>query len=369
VIETRTAGRVWTVRRATPADRGAVLELTRRAFLHDAPDPKAGAIWDWIFLRNPSGARMHYLVADAGARLAGQYAVMPVRMQHEGRKVMGLLSLHTATDPDFQRQGILTTLAADLYAQAANEAPIVFGFPNTISGPVLFGKLDWVELRPFPQLLRPIGGVRGPVRQWRPRLERAATVVDMAAPLLRLAGEALGKLGGDRTAAVQTLDSFGGWADALWEELSPDLGTCAVRDAAMLQWRYCDSPFEYQRWALVRGGRPTGFAVTTLEDWRGGRLARLMELMVPGSDAAGARLLLSEVIRDAARQGAFALSAIAGRRHPHRTAMLQSGLLPVPAALAPAGGFGVRHNGPGVVPNRLFHVDDWYVSGTDLDYV
>lgn len=369
MTQARPSERPWSVRRATPADRAAALELTRRAFRQEALDPKAGALWDWIFLKNPSGARMHYLVADAGERLAGQYAVMPVRMQHEGRGLLGLLSLHTATDPDFERQGIFTTLARELYAQAADEAPIVFGFPNPNSAPGFFSKLDWVEVRPVPQLIRPLGGLRSVVRTWRPRFEGVAAAVDLAAPLLRLAGGAVSALGGDRGAEVQPLDRFEPWVDALWEEIAPGLGTCAIRDAAVLQWRYVDSPFEYRRFALHRGGRPVGLAVTTDGEWRGARLARLMEIMVRPGDAAGARMLLAAVVADAIERGAFAVWAIAGSRHPHRRAMLQSGFLPVPAALAPSAAFGVRHNGRGVVPNHLFHPADWYLSGTDLDYV
>src|SRR5262245_7711572 len=106
--------RSWVVRKATPKDRDATLVLKQRAFGRDEIPLDAARRWDWLFLENPSGTSMHYLIADASGRLAGQYSVVPMRMQHAGRRTLGLLSLDTVTDPDFMRQGILTTLAKQL---------------------------------------------------------------------------------------------------------------------------------------------------------------------------------------------------------------------------------------------------------------
>jgi Acetyltransferase (GNAT) domain len=310
---------------------------------------------------------MYYLVADAGERLAGQYATMPVRLQHEGKPVLGLLSLDTATDPDFGRQGIFTTLARELYEGAANNAPIVFGFPNASSAPGFYRKLGWVELRPYPLLIRPLGNAREAFNVWKPRLAPIGSLIGLLTPLLRAFDHVLMFTGGRGSASVRTLDRFSGWADDLWAELSPDLGTCAVRDAAYLNWRFCSAPYTYRRYALHRGGRPVGFAVTAFRPFGGGKLAYLMELMVPRNDGAGARLLLARTFLDAAREGATAIVALATPRHPHRRAMLQSGFVPAPEPLKAKFSFGVRQNGSGVVPNNLFHIDDWYLSGADLD--
>jgi hypothetical protein len=314
---------------------------------------------------------MHYLLAEAGDRLAGQYAVMPVRLQHDGRAMTGLLSLHTVTDPEFERQGIFTTLARQLYADASMAAPVVFGFPNTNSAPIFYNRLDWVELRPFPILMRPLGNVRGPVRGWQPRLEPLARIVDAIAPVARLADRAIARGGARRTALVEPFDRFGTWADRLWADLAPALGTCTIRDAAYLNWRFTDvpPPFRYERLALTRAGHTAGFAVWTHVPWRGGRMAYLMELMAAPSDRAGARLLLAHVVLDAARAGASAIYAVATRRHPHRRDMVRMGLLPVPQRWDVPRSFGARHNGPGAVPDKLFHIDDWHLSGADLDVV
>lgn len=340
----------------------------RRAFELETSEEHERERWDWIFIRNPSGAGLAYLLAVADDRIAGQYATMPVRLQHAGERVTGLLSLYTATDPEFERQGIFTTLARELYESARETAPIVFGFPNPNSAPAFYRKLEWVELRPFPLLLRPLGDLRKVVGNWRPKLAPVARAVDLVTPALGL--PAAVERGARRTdAVIQRFDRFGPWADDLWNGLAPLLGTCAVRDAAFLNWRFCDAPFRYTRFAVLRDGVPSGVAVTTTQPWRGGRLAHLMELMVPASDPVGAARLLAAALDDAAAEGAVAMQAIASRNHPHRRAMKKAGFLPVPAGLAGNQSFGVRHNGPGVIPNSLFHVDDWYISGADLDFV
>jgi len=313
---------------------------------------------------------MHYFVADAGDRLAGQYAVMPIRLQHRGQPLLGLLSLHTATDPDFERRGIFTALARELYARAASEAPIVYGFPNPNSGPALYRKLGWVELRPFPILIRPLGNTRGPVVVKRPRLSPLAWLSDSLALLALVPAWAV-KHRFERTQAkVVELDSFDVWADELWDEISPLLGTCAVRDAAFLQWRFAESPFRYTLYGLDRGAGPSGFAVLGCRPWRGGKVADLMELIVRSEDRSGADLLVAKAVLDAWSMGAIALRAIVSPRHPHRGAFLKAGFLPVPERFKSDFSFGVGIlDAAQLTPNEVLHIDDWYISGADLDYI
>ena len=73
--------------------RSSILRLTERVFASEESGLRLSQRWDWLFLENTSGAEMYYLVADAGERLAGQYyATMPVRLQHEGKPVLGHLA-------------------------------------------------------------------------------------------------------------------------------------------------------------------------------------------------------------------------------------------------------------------------------------
>jgi hypothetical protein len=173
-----------------------------------------------------------------------------------------------------------------------------------------------------------------------------------------------------RRAPVTRLDDFGPWADELWEELRPQLGTCAVRDARFLRWRFCESPFDYTLYGLERGGRTAGFVVLSIRPWRGGATADLLELMAPPGDRAGASALIATALLEARRRGAVAVRAIVSPRHPHRGSFLRAGFLPVPGRLKAGYSFGVCVLDPARVrPDSVLQPEDWYISGADLDYI
>lgn len=325
----------WAIREANGDDCDRSLALVNRAFDGSPFSVDGRDLWRWLFLDHPAGPAS-FAVADTGQQLVGQYATVPVRLQHAGSVVSALMSVQTATDPAFQRQGILSALANWLYGRTQEKAPIVFGFPNPAVAPTRYGRLGWVELRPFPLLGRPIVGL--PLE--RPTRNR-----------------------------ITTFDSFGSWADELWQGLAPDLGTCAIRDATYLNWRFRDSPFSYRFYALERDGAIVAFAVLGFTNGRGRRVAYIMELMARADDSSAARALIARCVHASSAEGARAIATIATRRHPHRTAFLRAGLVPLPKSLRRSFSFGVRQNGPGVVPNELFHIDDWYLSPADLDYV
>jgi hypothetical protein len=355
------------IRQASSEDREAALELSKRAF--GSLPPEADALWNWQFVSPASGKRMYYVVADAGSRLIGQSAAWPVRVRHQHRTVLGLLSVSSSVEPEFSGRGVFPALARRLFADAEADAPLIFGFPNRQAAPVYYARLGCVELRPLSMLVLPLGQLRGVLATWKPRLRPIGVIFDAAAPLLRLATWVPSAVAAARGAQVMPLSGFGAWSDELWASLAPELGTCIVRDARFLEWRDCHSPNRYARYQLQRHGRPIGFAVSRLVPWRSGSLAHLMELMAPKDDHEGARALLGRVILDAMSAGATAICAIATARHPHRAVMLASGMLPLRGELIPRLSFAVRINGPGVIPNHVLHIDDWYLSGSDLDYL
>ncbi len=356
-----------TFRPTRAGDKEAILRMLERS----TGLTQDRALWDWLFLGNTSSSQMLGFVAESEGAVVAQHATLPVRLSHVGDDLPALAELNVATDPAFQGRGIFTALGERLQADVASECPLVFGFPNRTSAPIYYDKLSWVELRPFPVFVRPLGNTRGLVSEWRPTLSPFARVADALAPVGLAPGWAATRLAERTGARVVAIDSFGAWADELWRELRPFLGTCAVRDAAFLQWRFQATPFRdrYTLYGLDRGAGPVGFAVLNL---RPGMLADVMELMVRPGDSAGAQLLLARAIRDAWASGAPALRAIISPRHPNRDAFRKLGFLPMPARLKPKVGysFGVCVlNRSLVTPNALLHIDDWYLSGADLDYI
>jgi GNAT superfamily N-acetyltransferase len=95
----------------------------------------------WRYRDNPAGK---VVGADAwdGERLAAHYVTCPLEARIDGAVVRGLLSLNTATHPDYQGRGLFTTLAERAYAQGAEAGyAFVIGVANANSTPGFLKRL------------------------------------------------------------------------------------------------------------------------------------------------------------------------------------------------------------------------------------
>ena len=104
---------------------------------------------DWLYVANPDGPAVGFDAWD-GERLAAHYACIPARAWIEGRQTLVLLSLNTATHPDYQGQGLFTKLAAATFeAGAAAGFDGVYGVANANSTPGFIRKLGFQLVRPL----------------------------------------------------------------------------------------------------------------------------------------------------------------------------------------------------------------------------
>jgi GNAT superfamily N-acetyltransferase len=123
---------------AEPAQLAAYAALLAHVFESDKFTPAAVG---WRYRDNPAG---QVVGADAwdGERLAAHYVTCPLEAKVEGRVVKGLLSLNTATHPDYQGRGLFTQLAEAAYAQgAAAGYGFVIGVANASSTPGFLRRL------------------------------------------------------------------------------------------------------------------------------------------------------------------------------------------------------------------------------------
>jgi GNAT superfamily N-acetyltransferase len=98
---------------------------------------------------NPDGEVVGFDARD-GTRLAAHYACIPARAQLGGHDVRVLLSLNTATHPDYQGQGLFTKLADLTYAAGADKGyDCVYGVANANSTPGFTRKLKFQLVGPL----------------------------------------------------------------------------------------------------------------------------------------------------------------------------------------------------------------------------
>jgi GNAT superfamily N-acetyltransferase len=103
----------------------------------------------WRYRDNPAGQVVGVDAWD-GERLAAHYVTCPVDARIDGKKVRGLLSLNTATHPDYQGRGLFTQLAQAAFEQgAASGHSFVIGVANANSTPGFLRKLAFQDVGPL----------------------------------------------------------------------------------------------------------------------------------------------------------------------------------------------------------------------------
>jgi GNAT superfamily N-acetyltransferase len=103
----------------------------------------------WLYTANPDGPAVGMDAWD-GERLAAHYVCIPARAWVEGSEVLVLLSLNTATHPDYQGKGLFTKLATATFEfGAAAGFDGVYGVANANSTPGFVRKLDFQLVRPL----------------------------------------------------------------------------------------------------------------------------------------------------------------------------------------------------------------------------
>ncbi|MBI5279818.1 MAG: GNAT family N-acetyltransferase [Burkholderiales bacterium] len=103
----------------------------------------------WLYRENPDGAVVGFDAIEGG-RLAAHYACIPATALIEGKPARVLLSLNTATHPDFQGKGLFTQLAQKTYdAAQATGFDAVYGVANANSTPGFTRKLGFQLVAPL----------------------------------------------------------------------------------------------------------------------------------------------------------------------------------------------------------------------------
>ena len=117
----------------------------------------------WLYVDNPDGKAFGFDARNNGV-LAAHYVCVPVSAIVNGCPARVLLSLNTATHPQFQGKGLFTKLAAMTYDAAALAGfEGVYGVANANSTPGFIRKLGFQLVRPLDALIGVgrIGAVRG----------------------------------------------------------------------------------------------------------------------------------------------------------------------------------------------------------------
>lgn len=117
------------------------------------------AYLDWLYFSNPLGNVVGFNAFD-GEVLAAHYACIPTRIGNS----LGLLSLNTATQPEYRSKGLYQRLARMTYERWCQDFEFVVGVANSQSSTTFIKHLGFKELGRlnlrYGKLLRPAEGAR-----------------------------------------------------------------------------------------------------------------------------------------------------------------------------------------------------------------
>ena len=356
------ADAAWHIRPAVPDDEPALIALFERVFGR----PIGAAAWRWKLRARPTPApNVWVAAADADGTLIAQYAGIPVQVQIAGQVRPAMVSVDTITAPEWRRRGILTRLAAEVYAawQAAG-VTAVLGLPNEQWGSRT-NALGWVSCFPLAWQRAPLHVERVVARRLPGPLQGAARAAGGGAAAIwhRLRGGALARVGRWlRVTALTTADSA---LDALWAALALAYPHLIVRDAAWVAWRYLAAPGFGYRVLLATGpaGAPTGYCAYRLTT-AGDRCSALVaDLFTAPDDRATVAALLGAAFDDLwARDAETARVPVAPGSALARL-VGSAGFRPAPGAFS----FAVVPLAPDLDVAPLQDPAAWLLTGGDFD--
>lgn len=224
-----------TVRRATPADRAAMIELCRASLGWKREDPNE-EFFAWKHDRNPFGESPAWLAVAPDGTLAGLRVLMRWRFAAPdsggiggaGGGISAVRAVDTATHPDWQGKGIFRRLTMGALDELGAEGlGVVFNTPNDQSRPGYL-KMGWSQVGRVPVAVR----VRSPL---------AATHMAGA----RAAAEKWSRPCEAGLDAAEVFADDDATARLLQRAATPP-GIATARTADYLRWRYSFAPLRYR---------------------------------------------------------------------------------------------------------------------------
>ena len=325
-------------------------------------------IWEWEYECNPAGSPIIWL-AESGERIVGHYALLPIRMKLGDETIKGTIAIEAMTDPDFQRQGIFTTLGRHLLGTATDEGiPITIGFPNQAALPG-HRKLQWLEVFSIPMLARFLNVRPLARRKAGPLGDVLGLVANAGLAMLRLLARSPRPMEG---LAVRPVTAFDDRTDVLWSGVRDSIQIAIIRDYKYLRWRYGgESGKSYQIFIAEHGEELVGYIVVREMELMGMQVGCIVDLLArPEDSQAISRHLIDAGARWLAGRGVDAVLCIMLPHTSYHGALRASGFWPIPAWLSgKAWPFIVHVNQNRVDVPMLEDPRNWYLTWGDTDVV
>lgn len=260
--EAQAASGELVLRRATPDDRPAIIDLCRASLGWEEGDPNE-VFFAWKHDENPFGVSPAWVAEAPDGSLAGLRVFLRWRFgQPDGTTFTGVRAVDTATHPEWQGKGIFTKLTLGAIPDLrADGVGAIFNTPNDKSRPGYL-KMGWSTVGRVPAAIRPCG---------------VGSVLTMARS--RTAAELWSEPSSLGVPATDLLGDFDA-VDRLLRRCGRRVAVVTDLSAAYLHWRYGFEPLRYR--AVPVGDRIEDGLVVVRMRRRGEALeCAVVEVVVP----------------------------------------------------------------------------------------
>jgi hypothetical protein len=225
----------------------------------------------WQYFSNPAGKPLLITSREKLSKeLAGQYLVIPMKYNYNGKPILGSLSLNTLTSPKYQRNGLFVKMANATYKSCEDEQ-IFFttGFPNPNSYPGFVKKLNFTHLGDLPLLIKPLKFFSIISTYFKRNQKKHGNTIELKAILNENIKEF--DFGCDDLKSKYT---------QFWDKIKKQYQLSSEKDYAFLKWRYFEIPTrEYKTYYYEENNVIKGIAVIKAGEVMGFNAAILMDIM------------------------------------------------------------------------------------------
>lgn len=285
------------VRPYEPGDRDPFLTLYETVW-----ERRKGRDWfDWRFRANPYRDAVKMVVAESDGELVGAEPLLPFRVRVGRETLDAYQPVDWIVHPDHRRNGLFTRMTEFLLDGYADDASLLFNFPNDALQSGL-ERFDWQVLGEVPMRYR----IHSPHHLVSWYAESDSPVASSAFVVLTAATEGvLGLL--DRTNTPPTSVTVERQQDVPVETVAelyasnPPERVHVPRDEAFLRWAFENPLWETTTYVASRNGDPVASVVTATEDLDGCLRTTLLDLQpMTGPDARPDAFdaLLSTIVAD-----------------------------------------------------------------------
>ncbi len=299
----------FTVRRFQPGDKEKIIAVVKKVW-----DPETAArlelLWDWKYEHNPQNPPDGHksLVLTLDGEPVGFLGYLSVDIK-VGDKIEPMAwGSELSILPEHRGHGwLLLKYVTEHSEKICSGASI----PRKIY--LIYKKLGSVDVTEFVSLKKVIRGRRffGSKYPWP-----VAAVLALGLRTFQAALKLLRWGPGQHRIRIGKIDRFDDRFDSFWEESSRGYDMITVRDAAFLNWRYCDIPNRtYQIFAATYQGKLRGYIVLRQEFRDDLERGYIVDMLAGRQDKAAWTRLLDFAFRHFQTSGVDVASFVCGQEN------------------------------------------------------